>query len=81
METLVEQLSPLVQFCIQVFTAHRCMFASNFPVDKVSVSSLDTYIDAYKRILANLPLSDQEQIFFETATEFYRLNSEASATK
>ena len=77
-DTLVEQLSPLIQYCVQVFTARRCMFGSNFPVDKVSVPSLDTYIAAYKRILSNLPLADQELIFRGTATEFYRLDQDTT---
>lgn len=75
-DTLVDKLSPLILFCIQVFGARRCMFGSNFPVDKVSVPSLDTYLVVYKRILQQLPRSDQEWIFERTATEFYSLNKE-----
>ena len=75
-DTLVDKLSPLILFCIQVFGARRCMFGSNFPVDKVSVPSLDTYLVVYKRILQQLPRSDQEWIFEKTATEFYSLNKE-----
>lgn len=77
-DTLVEKLSPFVLFCIQVFGARRCIFGSNFPVDKVSVPNLDTYIDVYKRILATLPTADQEMVFRGTAIEFYGLGEAES---
>ena len=80
-ETLVEQLGPLVLFVIQVFQPRRCMFGSNFPVDKVSVPSLETLIQAYKKIVENLPVSDQGMIFHGTATEFYRLNQDSTEKK
>lgn len=75
-DTLVEKLSPFILYCIQVFGARRCMFGSNFPVDKVWLPSVDTYISVYKRILQQLPRSDQEWIFDKTATEFYSLTKE-----
>ena len=35
-EELAESLAPLMDYCIEQFGPDRCMFESNFPVDKVA---------------------------------------------
>src|SRR6185312_11994736 len=37
-EELARQIAPLMSYCIDRFGPDRCMFESNFPVDKVSFS-------------------------------------------
>ena len=37
-EELAPSLAPLMSYCIEQFDVGRCMFESNFPVDKVSFS-------------------------------------------
>jgi L-fuconolactonase len=37
-EELAAAMAPLLTFCIEQFSPSRCMFESNFPVDKVSYS-------------------------------------------
>jgi L-fuconolactonase len=48
-EELAKELSPLMQYCIEQFSPDRCMFESNFPVDKVSYSYNVLY-NAFKRV-------------------------------
>jgi L-fuconolactonase len=48
-EELAALWRPYVETCIDAFTPRRCMFESNFPVDKVSVSYRVCW-NAFKRI-------------------------------
>ena len=36
-EELAASMAPLLTYCIEQFGPNRCMFESNFPVDKVSL--------------------------------------------
>jgi predicted TIM-barrel fold metal-dependent hydrolase len=73
-EELVDILLPFYRHAIEAFGPHRCMFESNFPVDKESVS-YRTLWNAFKRIAAELRLSDSDkhEIFYGTAARAYRL--------
>ena len=46
---LAEAMAPLLTYCIEQFGPNRCMFESNFPVDKVSFSYNVLY-NAFKRL-------------------------------
>lgn len=68
----VEDLRPIIESCIEIFGPDRCMFGSNFPVDKLH----KTYDDIWRAYLAiACQYSDEEQarLFRGTAAEFYRL--------
>jgi predicted TIM-barrel fold metal-dependent hydrolase len=73
-EALCEQLFPFYQYVIEAFGPDRCMFESNFPVDKECVS-YRTLWNLFKRIAARLGLSASEKaaIFGGTAKRAYRL--------
>ncbi len=73
-EELCELLYPYYQYAIEAFGPGRCMFESNFPVDKECVS-YRTLWNAFKRIAARFGLSEVEkaQIFAGTAVRAYRL--------
>ena len=75
-EELCELMFPYYQYAIEAFGPDRCMFESNFPVDKECVS-YRTLWNAFKRIAARLGLSDAEKtaIFSGTAARVYRLPS------
>jgi len=49
------------------------MFASNFPVDSLVVSSYDALYTAYKQIVSHLPIKHQEKLFHTNAIRYYRL--------
>jgi L-fuconolactonase len=71
---LVDKLSPLVEHCIDAFGPQRCMFASNFPVDRVS-AGFETMADAMVEMTARYGESAQEAMFANTAASFYRLGA------
>jgi predicted TIM-barrel fold metal-dependent hydrolase len=74
-EELCELLLPFYQYAIEAFGPDRCMFESNFPVDKECVS-YRTLWNTFKRIARRLGLSDAEKtaIFSGTAARVYRLS-------
>jgi len=61
---------------IEEFGPERCMFESNFPVDKFSVSYTVLW-NAFKKMSADMSESEKDRLFRGTATEFYRLESRA----
>ncbi len=58
--------------CIDQFGADRCMFESNFPVDKLSCSYTVLW-NSFKRITQDLSPPDRAALFHDTATRVYRL--------
>ena len=57
---------------IELFGPERCMFESNFPVDKQSCS-YHVLWNAFKKIAADYTESDRQWLFHDTATKAYRL--------
>ena len=57
---------------IELFGPERCMFESNFPVDKASCS-YQVLFNAFKKIAADFSARDQDWLFHDTATQIYRL--------
>lgn len=71
-EQLAEVWGPYAQACIDIFGPQRCMFESNFPVDK-AVCSYRTLWNVYKRIIADFQPSDRLDMLGGTAERLYRL--------
>jgi predicted TIM-barrel fold metal-dependent hydrolase len=57
---------------IEAFGPERCMFESNFPVDKVSVS-YGVLWNAFKRMAAGYSHSEKASLFHDTAAWVYRI--------
>ena len=57
---------------IELFGPERCMFESNFPVDKRSCSYHVLY-NAFKKIAADYSPADQARLFHDSAVEAYKL--------
>jgi len=57
---------------LELFGVERCMFESNFPVDKVSVSYAVMW-NAFKRYVADYSAQEKQQLFHDTATRVYRI--------
>ncbi len=57
---------------IDCFGPERCMFESNFPVDKESVS-YGVLWNAFKKIAAEFSESEKNDLFYGTAANVYRL--------
>ena len=71
-DMLVESWKDYVEFCIEKFGASRCMFESNFPVDK-ALCSYHVLWNAFKKMTAGCSQTEQHQLFFGTAKQIYRL--------
>ena len=65
---------PLMAQAIELFGANRCMFESNFPVDK-AMCSYPVLWNAFKRIAAGASASEKAALFHDTAARFYRLGA------
>jgi L-fuconolactonase len=61
-----------IRFCIDAFGPDRCMFESNFPVDKVSMSYA-TLWSAFDLISASYSPAERAALFHDTAARVYRL--------
>ena len=72
-EELAGAMAPLVNYCIEQFGPNRCMFESNFPVDKVSYSYNVMY-NAFKRITKDHSAPERADMFHDTAARVYRIN-------
>ncbi len=72
-EEVAEVYKDICLWTIQTFGAKRCMFESNFPVDKVSMSYTVIW-NAFKRITKDaISPEDRSQLFSETAKQVYRI--------
>ncbi|HWU79340.1 MAG TPA: amidohydrolase family protein [Caulobacter sp.] len=65
-------LRPFVLRVIETFGVERCMFASNFPVEKVH-GSFGAFYAAYDAITAGFSHDEREALFAGTARRIYRL--------
>jgi predicted TIM-barrel fold metal-dependent hydrolase len=68
----VDSIRPFVLEAIDAFGVERCMFASNFPVDKL-FSSYDAVFDAFKAITKDFSESERHALFHDNAERIYRL--------
>ena len=71
---LADTMAPYFDFCIEKFGAHRCMFESNFPVDKASYSYVAIW-NAFKRITQRYSSAERRALFHDTAARVYRIAS------
>jgi predicted TIM-barrel fold metal-dependent hydrolase len=71
-EVLAAGLRPYFETCITAFGADRCMFESNFPVDK-GAYPYAAYWNACKLLTRAASASERAALFRDTAARFYRL--------
>lgn len=71
-EELAQAWRPYVETCIEAFGTKRCMFESNFPVDKGSYTYA-AYWNACKRLTAGASADEKADLFSRTAARAYRL--------
>jgi predicted TIM-barrel fold metal-dependent hydrolase len=69
---LAAEWEPYLGTCIEAFGADRCMFESNFPVDKVSFS-YNVMWNAFKRFSKGYSADERADLFYGTAARVYRL--------
>jgi L-fuconolactonase len=71
-QELADAWRPYIETCLAAFGPERCMFESNFPVDKLS-GSYATYWNAFKRLAAGASSHEKALLFRDTAKRFYKL--------
>src|SRR5690606_227285 len=71
-DQLTEAWQPYFDRVVQLFGAERCMFESNFPVDKGSCSYTVLW-NAYKKLTAKLPRAERCLLLSGTAKRVYSL--------
>ena len=71
-DELVDRTGPYYEYCIDTFGADHCMFESNFPVDRESVS-YPVLWNAFKKLAASKTDQEKQQLFKSTAEHVYRI--------
>jgi predicted TIM-barrel fold metal-dependent hydrolase len=70
---LADHWRPYIETCIERFGPERCMFESNFPVDKMGIGYAALW-NAFKLIAAGASATEKQALFSGTARRAYRLN-------
>jgi predicted TIM-barrel fold metal-dependent hydrolase len=65
-------IADIVQETIAIFGDRRCLFGSNFPIEKLWTSYADL-VAAYRDALSSYPEATQRAILADNATTVYRL--------
>ena len=72
-DEVVAQQAKYYHFAIQQFGADRCMFESNFPVDKCALSYTVLW-NAFKKMAADYSPAEQDGMFYDTAKRVYKID-------
>lgn len=68
----VESIRPIILEAVDAFGVSRCMFGSNFPVDKLHRDYAALY-DAYFNVVHHFSPDEKQALFCDTAASFYRI--------
>lgn len=68
----LEANEPIIRDAIAIFGVARCMFASNYPVDRLAGSFSDIF-SGFLAATADLPERDRRALFHNNAMRIYRL--------
>jgi predicted TIM-barrel fold metal-dependent hydrolase len=71
-EELARLWRPYMETCIELFGPTRCMFESNFPVEKMGIGWAALW-NTFKRISAGASADEKRALFHDTAQRIYRL--------
>jgi len=71
-QALADDFRPWIETVIELFGSERCMFESNFPVDKMAYS-YPVLWNAFKRLTAGASAEEKRWLFHDTAQRVYRL--------
>jgi len=73
-ERMADLWRPWVGTCIELFGPDRCLFESNFPVDKMGTGWVQLW-NAFKRLAAGGSAAEKAALFAGTARRAYRLET------
>ncbi len=68
----LEMIKPFVLGAIEIMGVDRCMFASNFPVDKL-MTNYGRVWEAYAEIVKDFSDEDRAGLFWKNAERYYRI--------
>jgi predicted TIM-barrel fold metal-dependent hydrolase len=71
-EEMAAAWRPYIETCIELFGPTRCMFESNFPVEKMGIGWIGLW-NAFKRIAGGASVDEKRALFHDTAQRVYRL--------
>ena len=71
-EELAESMAPYMNYCIEQFGPSRCMFESNFPVDRQALTYPVVW-NAFQIVASGYTDAERDDLFSGTATRVYRL--------
>ena len=71
-DEFVEAQKPYFMHMIECFGPERCMFESNYPVDRLSVS-YHVLWNAFKKLTADFTDDEKNAMFHDTASQIYRI--------
>ncbi len=69
-----EHIGSVVRATVKLFGPERCLFGSNFPIEKLWTNYSDL-VSAYKEATARMSKADKAAIFHDTAARVYRLDT------
>ena len=69
---VAESWRPWIETCVELFGPSRCMFESNFPVQK-NWCSYDVLWNAFKRLAIHMSPDEKLDLFQGTAARAYRI--------
>jgi L-fuconolactonase len=69
---IADLCKPWMDHCLSRFGPLRCIFGSNFPVDKVAMP-MRTLVNAMKHLTGHLPYSDRQHFFASNARRIYKI--------
>ena len=63
---------PYIETCIEAFGSERCLFESNFPMDKLACD-YGVLWNAHKKIARGFSADEKAQMFHDVAARVYRI--------
>ncbi len=63
---------PIIRDVIAIFGVERCMFASNYPVDRLA-GGFETIFSGFRAVVVDRSAAEQRKLFHDNAIDIYRL--------
>ena len=71
-QDLINRTKRYYEKTIEVFGVDRCMFESNFPVDKISCSYVNLW-NSFKLLTKDYSTNERAKLFHDNANRIYKL--------
>ena len=64
--------APIIKQTVELFGASRCLYGSNFPIEKLWTDYTSLY-QTFRRAIEQMTEAEQNDIMFNTAARLYRI--------